>query len=156
MEVAPKDFFRLTLGGEVRLRYGFVIKCLRAEKDAAGTVTTLYCSYDPETLNRKPEGRKVKGVIHWLAAANALPMQVNLYERLYTTPTPEGEDGSHEINPQSLTVAQGFAEAPLAQAAAGTSFQFERLGYFCCDKTTSPAKAVVNRSVTLRDSWSKE
>lgn len=163
MEQAPKDFFRLAPGREVRLRYGHVIKCERFDKDpVSGEITKLYCTYDADTLNKKPEGRKVKGVIHWVDAKTAVPMQVNLYDRLFTVPNPstsdeEGSDWRQCINPQSKVVLERcFAEPVLAAAKEGDSFQFERLGYFCCDKSSKPAKVVFNRSVTLRDSWSKE
>ncbi len=161
MEQAPKDFFRLTLGGEVRLRYGFVIRCNRCEKDpTSGTITKLYATYDPETLNRKPEGRKVKGVIHWVDAASAVPLSVNLYDRLFTVANPstldnEGSDWRSALNPHSLEVKTGcFAEPVITGSKAGESFQFERLGYFACDTLSKPEKLVFNRAVTLKDSWS--
>ena len=157
MENAPSKFYRLKPGGEVRLRYGYIVKCERVVKNAAGEVSEVHCSYDPATRSGSDEtGRKVKGTIHWVSAKHAAFAPVRLYDRLFVTPFP-GDDLAKELNPSSLTVVERAALEPaLADARAGERFQFERLGYFVADSVLSkPGKPVFNRTVTLRDSWAK-
>lgn len=156
----PAKFFRLGPGREVRLRNAFVIRCTDVELDDDGTVSTLHCEYLEETRNGvQPEGRKVKGIIHWVNAADAVPAEVRLYDRLFREATPKpGKDGGFDasLNPDSLEVLSGCRlEASLGSADAATRFQFERLGYFCQDSDSSPRKLIYNRVVTLRDSWAK-
>jgi glutaminyl-tRNA synthetase len=158
MENPPKDFKRLTLGGEVRLRGSYVIKCEQVIKDDAGNITELRCSYDPATLGKNPEGRKVKGVIHWVSEAHSLPAELRLYDRLFNHPNPDTLDNFLDaINPDSLDVLQNCrVEASLLDATADIRYQFERTGYFCLDAIDSQAgQLVFNRTVTLRDSWGK-
>ncbi|WP_338544623.1 glutamine--tRNA ligase/YqeY domain fusion protein [Pseudomonas benzopyrenica] len=158
-ENPPKGYKRLEPGGEVRLRGSYVIRADEAIKDADGNVVELRCSYDPDTLGKNPEGRKVKGVIHWVPAAGSVECEVRLYDRLFRSAQPEkSEEGGSfldNINPESLVVLKGCrAEPSLAQAQAEDRFQFEREGYFCVDlKDSAPGKPVFNRTVTLRDSW---
>ena len=160
-EEAPKKFKRLVSGGEVRLRYGYVIRCDEAIKDAAGEIIELRCSYDPDTLGQNPAGRKVKGVIHWVSAELSVPAEVRLYDRLFSHPLPDAdrevEDFKAHFNPdscQSLTDCR--LEPGLANASAGSRYQFEREGYFCVDQDSGDARGlVINRTVTLRDTWAK-
>ncbi|CAH6847852.1 glutamine--tRNA ligase [Vibrio chagasii] len=157
-EEANKKYKRLVLGKEVRLRGAYVIKAERIEKDAEGNITTIFCSYDDETLGKNPaDGRKVKGVIHWVSADKALPAEIRLYDRLFTVANPAAaDDFAATINPESLVKLNGFVEPSLAEAAAEQGFQFERTGYFCVDSTDSKADALVfNRTVGLRDTWGK-
>ncbi|MCG3726398.1 glutamine--tRNA ligase [Vibrio cincinnatiensis] len=157
-EEANKKYKRLVLGKEVRLRGAYVIKAERIEKDAQGNITTIYCTYDPETLGKNPaDGRKVKGVIHWVSADKALPAEFRLYDRLFTVPNPAAADNfSETINPDSLVKLQGFVEPSLANAEAEFGYQFERMGYFCADiKESKPQALVFNRTVGLRDTWAK-
>ncbi|VAW57439.1 Glutaminyl-tRNA synthetase [hydrothermal vent metagenome] len=158
-ESANNKFKRLVLDKEVRLRSGYVIRCDEVVKDEQGEISELRCSYDPGTLGKKPEGRKVKGVIHWVSAAHAVQAEVRLYDRLFNHPTPDdGKDGidfKAHLNPESLTVlTHCMLEPTLADAALSERFQFEREGYFCRD-AGSPDTLVFNRTVTLRDSWEK-
>jgi glutaminyl-tRNA synthetase len=160
MEEAPRKFFRLKPGGEVRLRYAYIIKCERIEKDADGRITTVYCSYDSDTRSGtgKDAERKVKGTIHWVSAEHAITAEVRLYDRLFKVPNPGVADSiDDEINEESLrVVADARLESGLLDAAAGERFQFERLGYFYVDPETSrPGLPVFNRVVTLRDTWAK-
>lgn len=160
-ETPPQGWQRLVPGGEVRLRYSYVIKCDEAIKDAAGNVVELRCSIDPDTLGKNPQGRKVKGVIHWLSAEHALAAEIRLYDRLFTVAEPDSDkarDFREFINPESLTVVQGWVEAAVRDAAPETRYQFERLGYFCADRRDHQpgGKLVFNRTVTLKDSWTKE
>ncbi|WP_448683792.1 glutamine--tRNA ligase/YqeY domain fusion protein [Pseudomonas nicosulfuronedens] len=158
-EVPPAGYKRLIPGGEVRLRGSYVIRADEAIKDAAGNIVELRCSYDENTLGKNPEGRKVKGVIHWVPAAESVECEVRLYDRLFRSANPEkSEEGGSfldNINPDSLVVLKGCrAEPSLASATAEDRFQFEREGYFCADANDSRADALVfNRTVTLRDSW---
>ncbi|MNF30528.1 Glutamine--tRNA ligase [compost metagenome] len=158
-EVPPAGFKRLIPGGEARLRGSYVIRADEAIRDAEGNIVELRCSYDENTLGKNPEGRKVKGVIHWVPAAASIECEVRLYDRLFRSPTPEkAEEGSSfldNINPESLVVLKGCrAEPSLAQAQPEERFQFEREGYFCVDsKDSKPGTPVFNRTVTLRDSW---
>ncbi|EMH5180744.1 glutamine--tRNA ligase [Serratia marcescens] len=157
-EEANKQYKRLVLGKEVRLRNAYVIKAERVEKDEAGEITTLFCSYDAETLSKDPaDGRKVKGVIHWVSAAHALPAEIRLYDRLFSVPNPgAAEDFLSTINPESLVIKHGFVEPSLAAAQPEKAYQFEREGYFCADSRHSSAEHLVfNRTVGLRDTWAK-
>jgi len=155
-EEANKQYKRLVLGKEVRLRNAYVIKAERIEKDAEGNVTTIFCSYDIDTLSKDPaDGRKVKGVIHWVSATEGKPAEFRLYDRLFSVANPaQAEDFLSTINPESLVIAKGYVEPSLANAEAGISLQFEREGYFCADSTYSSASQLVfNRTVGLRDTW---
>ncbi|MFA0084327.1 glutamine--tRNA ligase [Vibrio sp. 10N.261.51.F12] len=157
-EEANKKYKRLVLGKEVRLRGAYVIKAERIEKDAEGNITTIFCNYDDETLGKNPaDGRKVKGVIHWVSADKGLPAQIRLYDRLFTVANPAAEDNfAATINPESLVVLNGFVEPSLAAATADQGYQFERTGYFCVDgKDSQPEALVFNRTVGLRDTWAK-
>ncbi len=160
-EEANKKYKRLVAGGEVRLRNAYVIKCEQVIKDADGEIVELRCSYDPDTLGANPEGRKVRGVIHWVSASEGVKAEVRLYDRLFNHPTPDAdrevESFIEHLNPESLIVLSDcYVEPSIAQAGSGSSFQFEREGYFCVDsKDSSPEKLVFNRTVTLRDSWTK-
>lgn len=161
-EDPPKKFFRLAPGREVRLRYAYFIKCVDVVKDEkTGEVIELHCTYDPATRGGDaPDGRKVKATLHWVSAKHALPVEVRLYDRLFTKANPqeaqEGEDFISNLNPDSLEVLNSsFVEPSLADAQAGDFFQFERLGYFCVDPDSSEGKLVFNRTVPLRDTWAK-
>lgn len=156
----PPGWQRLTEGGEVRLRYSYVIKCEEAVRDAAGNVVELRCSLDHDTLGKNPQGRKVKGVIHWLAAAHAQPAEVRLYDRLFTDAQPDGykdREFLEFLNPDSLSVVQGWIESAAMDALPEAHYQFERLGYFCADRFDHEpgGKAVFNRTVGLKDAWAK-
>ncbi len=157
MEDPPKKFFRLGPGREVRLRYAYYITCNDVIKDQDGNIVELRCSYDPETRGGKSaDGRKVKGTIHWVSMSHALPVQVNLYDRLFNTVNPAAKDNYLEdLNPGSLEVINNaFAEPSLSSAIAGEGIQFERTGYFTRDASSSD-KVIFNRTVTLRDTWEK-
>ncbi|PSV28844.1 MULTISPECIES: glutamine--tRNA ligase [unclassified Photobacterium] len=157
-EEANKKYKRLVLGKEVRLRGAYVIQADRIEKDAEGNITTIFCSYDKDTLGKNPaDGRKVKGVIHWVSAEAGIPAEIRLYDRLFTVPNPgAADDFVSVINPDSLTVVNGFVEPSLVAAEAEKAYQFERMGYFCADnKDSSPEHLVFNRTVGLRDTWAK-
>jgi glutaminyl-tRNA synthetase len=161
LEVAPnKKFKRLVTGGEVRLRNAYVIRCDEVIKDGDGEIIELRCSYDPDTLSKNPEGRKVKGVIHWVSAPHAVAAEVRLYDRLFNHPNPgsdkEGGEFTDHLNPESLlTLTRCYLEPNLNDAEPGAFFQFEREGYFCADPDQSHGLPVFNRTVTLRDSWAK-
>ncbi len=155
-EQANKKYKRLVLGGEVRLRNAYVIRCDEAIKDAEGNITELRCSYDPDTLGHNPEGRKVRGVIHWVSAVHGQRAEVRLYDRLFTTAEPgRGGNFLDDLNPDSLTILRDcMVEPALAEGPVGERYQFEREGYFCLDSEDSqPGKLVFNRIVSLRDSW---
>ncbi len=158
-EHPPEGFQRLVPGGEVRLRNAYVIRCDEVVKDSFGKIIELHCTYDPETAKgRKPAGRKVKGIIHWVSAQHAVPAEVRLYDRLFTEPSPGSQhpdkDFLRDLNPNSVEVlSRAWLEPSLRQAEPGRSYQFERLGYFCLDSKDSGAIPVFNRVVTLRDSW---
>lgn len=160
-EVPPKGFKRLVPGGEVRLRGAYVIRCDEVIKDDTGEVVELRCSYDADTLGKKPEGRKVKGVVHWVSISKAVPMEVRLYDRLFNHENPDGNKEGISfldlINPDSLyTVSQAYGEPSLLSASPDQPYQFEREGYFVADNVEStPEKLVFNRTVTLRDTWEK-
>jgi glutaminyl-tRNA synthetase len=156
-QTPPPKFKRLIEGGEVRLRSSYVIKCNEIIKNDAGNIIELRCTYDPDTLGKKPEGRKVKGVIHWVSEQHALDAEIRLYDRLFNVANPESENNFLDVvNPDSLqTLNHCKVEASLANSEAGNLFQFERIGYFCVDsKDSSAEKLVFNRTVTLRDTWS--
>ncbi|MGA0404063.1 MAG: glutamine--tRNA ligase/YqeY domain fusion protein [bacterium] len=159
-EDPPEGFHRLVPGGEVRLRNAYVIRCEEVIKDASGKVIELRCIYDPNTgRGRKPEGRKVKGIIHWVSAAHAVSAEVRLYDRLFSQPTPGSDHPDKnfllDLNPNSMEIlSQAWLEPNLINAEVGTAYQFERLGYFCLDSRDSKTDSMVfNRIVTLRDSW---
>ncbi|MDR0806256.1 MAG: glutamine--tRNA ligase [Enterobacteriaceae bacterium] len=155
-EEANKQYKRLVLGKEVRLRNAYVIKAERVEKDAQGEITTIYCSCDVDTLNKDPaDGRKVKGVIHWVSVAHALPAEFRLYDCLFNVPNPgAADDFLSTISADSLTIAHGFVEPGMKEAKPEFAYQFEREGYFCADnRLSSPDNLVFNRTVGLRDTW---
>ena len=160
MEEPVKKYFRLAPGKEVRLRYGYIIKCEDVVKDAEGNITELRCTYDPDTLGQQPVDRKVKGVIHWVSAKHAVEAEVRVYDRLFSVEHPdkveEGQDFRVHINPDSLEVIEhAQVEPSLAACQIGERFQFERVGYFCVDPDSKPEKPVFNRIVSLRDTWAK-
>jgi glutaminyl-tRNA synthetase len=160
-ESASKKFKRLVTGGEVRLRNAYVIRCDEVVKDTHGEVIELHCSYDPATLGANPEGRKVKGVIHWVSEHTGVTAEVRLYDRLFSHPSPdaakEGRDYKDYLNPDSLrTLTHCIVEAAAAEAQPGERFQFEREGYFCLDSMQQDdSRLIFNRTVSLRDSWAK-
>ena len=160
MENPPKKYYRLSPGGEVRLRYAYLIRCDEVIKDADGKVGELRCTYDPRsTGGRSSDGRKVKGVIHWVSARHAVPAEVRLFDRLFVkedmNDIEEGKTFEDYLNPDSLKTVTGYLEPSLNEAAEGDTFQFERLGYFCVDRDSTAAGKVFNRTVTLKDSWAK-
>lgn len=154
---ANKKFKRLVLNKEVRLRNAYVIRADRVDTDENGEVTTIYCTYDEQTLGVDPaDGRKVKGVIHWVSAEHGINAEIRLYDRLFNVPNPASEeDFTAAINPDSLSVKFGVVEPSLSGAELGASYQFERTGYFCLDKDASADKLVFNRTVGLRDTWER-
>lgn len=157
-EEANRQYKRLVLGKKVRLRYAYIVQANRVDKDSAGNITTIYCTYDADTLNKDPaNGSKVKGVIHWVSALHALPAEIRLYDRLFTVPNPAAEENFlATINPDSLVIRYGFVEPSLITAQPGKAYQFEREGYFCADSHDHTAeKLVFNRTVGLRNSWAK-
>ena len=157
-ESANKKYKRLVLDGEVRLRYGYVVKATGITRDAAGEITEIRGTYDPATLGKNPEGRKVRGVIHWVSAKYGLPAEFHVYDPLFTVDFPDADERDyHELmNPDSLVVQQGVVEPGLKTAGPDDRYQFEREGYFCADnKHSSPAGLVFNRIVPLRDTWAK-
>src|SRR5581483_6211106 len=152
-------YHRLYPGNEVRLRYGYIVKCHDVVKNpATGDVTEFHCTYDPQTRSGQ-QTRKVKSTIHWVSAAHAISIEARLYDKLFTAEnpneTPEGSDFTMFLNPGSLEVVQGKAEPWLANARSGDRYQFERLGYFCADKSSTMERLVFNRTVELRDTWAK-
>ena len=154
----PRKFFRLQPGGEVRLRFGYIIKCDDVIKNDAGEVLELHCSYDPDTRSGTgTSDRKVKGTIHWVSAGHGVPAKVRLYDRLFTIPDPGTvDDFMTVLNPDSLQTVDAVLEPALSDLADGQAVQFERLGYFCTDSLDhSVDNPVINRIVTLRDSWAK-
>jgi glutaminyl-tRNA synthetase len=155
---APPKYFRLSPGTEVRLRYAYIVKCTGVERDSAGQVTTVRCTYDPDSRGGDSKGRRVKGTIHWVSVSHSIPAEVRLYDHLFTAPRPdEAEDWHTALNPNSLEVVRGVRLEPaLAGSDRGSRFQFERQGYFCVDeRDSSPSRLVFNRSVGLRDTWAK-
>ncbi len=160
MEEPPKKYFRLSPGKEVRLRYGYLIKCDEVIKDADGNVVELRCTYDPESAGGgSSDGRKVKGVIHWVSAPTAVELEVRLYETLFTKENPDDcEDGKtflDYINPDSLRIIKAYGEPALAESAVGDKFQFERIGYFSKDYDSTDSWHIFNRTITLKDTWAK-
>ncbi|MEW6527368.1 MAG: glutamine--tRNA ligase/YqeY domain fusion protein [Spirochaetota bacterium] len=160
MENPPKKFFRLSPGAEVRLRYTYFIKCVNVIKDSNGTITEIHCTYDPNTKEGyAPDGRKVKGTIHWVSAEHALPAEIRLYDRLFTREDPSEVEGDKDftayINPDSLKVVNGYIEPYVKGIQVYTNFQFERLGYFTVDPDSNKDKLIFNRTVTLKDTWAK-
>ena len=160
LENPPKKFFRLSPGSEVRLRYTYFIQCTDVIKDTSGNIIELHCTYDPQTKDGyAPDGRKVKGTIHWVSAQHSLPVLVHLYDRLFTREDPsqvdEGNDFTDYINPDSLKTVHGFIEPSVTNVKAFTNFQFERLGYFTVDPDSHNNNVIFNRTVTLKDTWAK-
>ncbi len=170
MEEAPKKYFRLTLGREVRLRYAYFVTAQRVEKDSEGNITCIHCTYDPATRGGDaPDGRKVKGTLHWVSAAHAIDAEVRMFDRLFATEAPdeapEGKSFLDNLNPDSLRVLEGCKLEPSLKEACNTvnadgieepqRFQFERMGYFCTDRDSTPGHPVFNRSCSLKDSWAK-
>jgi glutaminyl-tRNA synthetase len=160
-EIPPPKYFRLSPGREVRLRYGYFVTCTSVVKNAKGEVVEVHCSYDPATRGgNAPDGRKVKATIHWVSAAHAVEAEVRIYENLFLKENPsdveEGKDVLDNLNPHSLEIiADAKLEPSLANAAVGTRYQFERLGYFCVDPDAKPGRPVFNRTVALKDSWAR-
>ena len=157
-EEANRKYKRLVLGGEVRLRYGYVIKAEKVIKNDAGEIIEIRCTYDPDTLGKNPEGRKVRGVIHWVSASRCHPAEIRLFDPLFTVDFPDASDQDYHdlMNPGSITINQGFVEESLSEASVSERFQFEREGYFCIDSKDSRREQLVfNRVVGLRDTWAK-
>lgn len=159
-EEPPKKFFRLSPGNDVRLRYGYIVTCTSVIKDENGKISEVHCSYDPATRGgNTQEGKKVKGTIHWVSAKHAMVAQVRLYDRLFLKENPEEVEGGKtyldNINPDSLEIKNCYLEPSLKNVKPGEKFQFERIGYFCVDKDSTPDKVVFNRTVALKDSWAK-
>ncbi len=160
-EVPPPKYFRLSPGREVRLRYGYFITCTGVVKNDKGDVVEVHCTYDPATRGgNAPDGRKVKSTIHWVSAAHAIDAEVRIYENLFSKENPAdvepGQDVLDNLNPQSLEViTSAKVEPSLANATAGSRYQFERLGYFCVDPDSKPGAPVFNRTVALKDAWGR-
>jgi len=160
-EDPPKQYFRLSPGREVRLRYGYFITCTRVVKNEQGEVVEVHCTYDPATRGgNAPDGRKVKATIHWVSAAHAIDAEVRVYDNLFSkenpNDVPEGQDFTANLNPNSLEIiSKAKLEPSLAGAASGTRYQFERLGYFCVDPDSKPGALVFNRTLALKDTWAK-
>jgi len=160
MEDPPRKFFRLGIGREVRFRWAYFLTCHDVVKDAEGEIVEIHCTYDPETKGGdSPDGRKVKGTIHWVSAEKSIPAEIRLYDRLFTVEKPDGDkdkDFKEFLNPDSLQIIEARIEPHLAKVAEpGYRCQFERIGYFCADPDTTSSKLVFNRTVPLRDSWGK-
>jgi len=159
METPPPKYFRLKPGGEVRLKYAYIIKCDEVVKDSSGKITELRCTADLDSKSGGPTAnRKIKGTIHWVSAAHAVDAEVRLYDRLFTVPEPDAEgDFKTHLNPHSLEVVTAKCEPGLKDAKPDLRYQFERLGYFALDKDSKPgSKPIFNRTITLRDTWAKE
>src|SRR5690242_11549940 len=159
-EVPPPKYFRLSPGIEVRLRYGYLVRCTNVVKDSNGEVVEVRCTYDPATRGgNTPDGRKVKSTIHWVSAQHAVDAEVRLYETLFTKEDPNqvdaGKDFTANLNPHSLQIATAKVEPSIANAKSGERYQFERLGYFCVDPDSKPGKPVFNRTVALKDTWAR-
>ncbi|HEY3298908.1 MAG TPA: glutamine--tRNA ligase, partial [Armatimonadota bacterium] len=159
-EVPPPKFFRLSPGREVRLRYAYFITCVDVIKDENGEVVELHCTYDPATRGGDaPDGRKVKATMHWVSAQQAVPAEARLYDHLFVKTDPddveEGQTYIDNLNPKSLEVTTCYVEPSVIGAAPGTTYQFERQGYFCVDPDSTAEKLVFNRTVTLRDTWAR-
>ena len=160
MENPPKKYYRLCPGGEVRLRYSYLIKCDEVVKDESGNIVELHCTYDPQSgQGSSSDGRRVKGVIHWVSAADAVEAEVRLYGNLFSKEDPndveEGKTFLDYLNPDSLIVQKAYIEPSLKEAKIGENYQFERVGYYCLDTDSTESNIVFNRTVTLKDSWSK-
>ena len=156
MEVPPKKYYRLSPGQEVRLRYSYLIRCEEVVKDENGEIIELRCTYDPESGGgSSSDGRRVKGVIHWVSARHAVEAEVRLFETLFSVEDPNDDNFMDYLNPTSLVKTTGYLEPSLAEAPLGKTYQFERVGYFCPDTDSTPEKLVFNRTVTLKDSWAK-
>ena len=159
MESPGKKYFRLGPGLIVRLKSAYIIRCESFKKDSAGNVTEIHCTFFPESKSgNDTSGINVKGTIHWVSAAHALPAEVRLYDRLFTVENPLGEEGDFKdtINPDSLQVRHAVVEPSLKEATAESRYQFIRKGYFCLDKDSTAGKLVFNRTVTLKDAWARE
>jgi len=158
METPPPKYFRLRPGGEVRLKYAYIIKCDQVIKDASGKIIELHCTADLESkTGGATAGRKIKGTIHWVSAAHAIDAEVRLYDRLFNAPEPDADgDFKKHLNPHSLEVVTAKCEASLKEAKHELRYQFERLGYFALDKDSTPGKLVFDRTITLKDTWAKE
>ncbi len=161
MEDPPKNYYRLSPGKEVRLRYAFYIKCVNVVKNLLGEIIEVHCTYDPETKGgSSPDKRKVQGTIHWVSAKHAIETEIRLYDRLFTKENPddveEGKDFKSYLNTDSLKIIKGKIEPFIKTAKVGEKFQFERIGYFCADKDTTENNLIFNRTLTLKDSWTKE
>lgn len=159
-EEPPPKYYRLAPGREVRLRYAYFVKCVDVIKDESGNVVELHCTYDPETRGGDaPDGRKVKATMHWVSAKHAIRAEARLYDHLFAKPDPEdveeGKTWLDNLNPDSLRITDCYVEPSVIGSQAGARYQFERLGYFCIDKDSTPDKLVFNRTVTLRDTWAK-
>ena len=157
IESPPPKYFRLRPGGEVRLKYAYLLKCDEVVKDPRGQIVELRCTADLGSKTGGPtSGRKVKGTIHWVSAAHAIDAEVRLYERLFTVPEPDAAgDFKTHLNPHSLEVLTARCEPSLREATPELRYQFERLAYFTLDKNSAPAKLVFNRTITLKDAWAK-
>ena len=160
MEDPPKKFFRLSPGTEVRLRYAYFIKCKDVIKNKNEEITELICTYDPESRGgQSPDGRKVKGTLHWVSAENAVRAEIRLYDRLFIKEDPydfePGKDFISNLNPDSLKTVTGFIEPFIKDSKPEDKFQFERLGYYCIDPDSEEDKLVINRTVTLKDTWTR-
>ena len=156
MEVPPKKYYRLSPGQEVRLRYSYLIRCEEVVKDENGEIVELRCAYDPQSGGgSSSDGRRVKGVIHWVSARHAVEAEVRLFETLFSVEDPNDDNFMDYLNPTSLVKTTGYLEPSLAEAPIGKTYQFERVGYFCPDTDSTPEKLVFNRTVTLKDSWAK-
>jgi glutaminyl-tRNA synthetase len=160
MEEAPKKYFRMTPGQEVRLKSGYIVKCTGCKKDAEGNIEEIYAEYDPQTKSHMPEAnRKVKGTLHWVSAAHCLEAEVRLYDRLFSVENPSADERDFRdlLNPDSLKVLTNCkVEASLKTAKPLDHFQFQRIGYFNVDPDSTAENLVFNRTVSLKDSWAKE
>jgi glutaminyl-tRNA synthetase len=160
-EDPPKQYHRLSPGREVRLRYGYFVKCVSVKKNDKGEVVEVHCTYDPASRGgNSPDGRKVKATIHWVSAQHAIDAEVRLYDKLFTKPNPgeveEGQDFTSNLNPESLEVVPAVKIEPsVRDAKSGDRYQFERLGYFCVDPDSTAGKLVFNRTASLKDTWAK-
>ncbi|MDI1351172.1 MAG: glutamine--tRNA ligase, partial [bacterium] len=156
MEEPAKKYFRLAPGAEVRLRHSYVIKCNQIIKNEQGDIIELLCSYDEKTLGKNPEDRKVKGVIHWVSCAQAYPVTIYQYDRLFNDPNPAREDDFMQfLNHDSLQTLQGYCEPAMSKQQEGDVFQFERLGYYCVNQVIDGKVTAFHRIVDLKDTWGK-
>jgi len=160
MEEAPKKFFRMTPGQEVRLKSGYIVKCTGCKKDNEGKIEEIYCEYDPLTKSGMPDSnRKVKGTLHWVSAAHCLTAEVRLYDRLFNVENPSADEHDFRelLNPDSLKVLTNCrVEASFKNVKIMDNFQFQRIGYFIVDPDSTSDKLIFNRTVSLKDSWAKE